>query len=129
MNELYGKVIEAPYLLIATPVYFMGPPGSLKAFIDRFQAVWARSAILGEFDPDSPERRSAHRLFAIIVGATEETTKMYRPTRSILKAFSNVIGFDYAGDIVAAGVDRPGDAADRPDLMDMAFTAGRDLVS
>jgi len=129
MNDIYEKVLDAPYLLIATPVYFMGPPGSLKAFIDRFQAVWARSAILGKFNPDSPERRSGHRVFAIIVGATEDKPDMYRPTRSIIKAFSNVIGFEYAGDIVAAGLDKADEAAERPALMEETFTAGRALVS
>ncbi len=129
MNDIYEKVLDAPYLLIATPVYFMGPPGSLKAFIDRFQAIWARSVLLGEFDPDSPERRSEHKVFAIIVGATEEKPNMYRPTRSIIKAFSNVIGFGYAGDIVAKGLDKAGEAAERDDLLEEAFAAGQTLVS
>ena len=129
MNDIYEQVLAAPYLLIATPVYFMGPPGSLKAFIDRFQAVWARSAMLGRFDPDSRERRSGHKVFAIIVGATDDNPAMYRPTRSILKAFSNVIGFEYAGDIIATGLDQPGDAAERHDLMKEAFEAGRAFVS
>jgi multimeric flavodoxin WrbA len=129
MNEIYERVLESPYLLIATPVYFMGPPGSLKAFVDRFQAVWARSALLGGFSPESAERRSGHRAFAIIVGATEENPAMYRPTRSILKALFNVIGFEYTGDIIATGLDKPGDAAKRHDLMEQAFAAGRTLVS
>jgi multimeric flavodoxin WrbA len=129
MNDLYDKVLQAHYLLIASPVYFMGPPGSLKAFIDRFQAVWARSAILGDFDPDSPERRSGHKAFAIIVEATEDNPSMYRPTRSILKAFLNVVGFEYSGDLIAAGLDKPGDAAKRDDLLKKAFAAGRSFVS
>ena len=129
MNDIYEKVLGTPYLLIATPVYFMGPPGSLKAFIDRFQAVWARSSLLGEFDPDSPKRRSEHRVFAIVVGATEENSNMYKPTRSIIKAFSNVIGFEYAGDIVATGLDKAGEAAERDDLMRKVFAAGQTLVS
>jgi multimeric flavodoxin WrbA len=129
MNDIYEQVLDAPYLLIATPVYFMGPPGPLKAFIDRFQAVWARSALLGEFDPNSPQRRSRHKVFAILAGATEAKPDMYRPTRSIIKAFSNVIGFEYAGDIVATGLDKAAEAAEREDLLEEAFTAGRDLVS
>jgi multimeric flavodoxin WrbA len=129
MNRLYERVLRASHLLVATPVYFMGPPGSLKAFIDRFQAVWARSAILGSFDSDEPERRSQHKAFAIIVGATEYKSSMYKPTLSILKAFFNVIGFEYAGDLVAAGLDKPGDAAKRDDLLKRAFEAGRSLVS
>jgi multimeric flavodoxin WrbA len=129
MNRLYEEVIRASHLLVATPVYFMGPPGSLKAFIDRFQAVWARSAVLGVFDPDDPERRLRHKAFAIIVGATENKSSMYRPTLSILRAFFNVTGFQYAGELVATGLDRPGDAAGRDDLLKKSFEAGQSLVS
>jgi multimeric flavodoxin WrbA len=129
MNEVYNEILQAPCLLIATPVYFMGPPGSLKSFIDRFQAVWARSAVLRAFNPDTPERRARHRCFAILVGATETNMRMYQPTRSILKAFANVIGFDYAGELVAAGLDKPGDAAMRKDLLKQAYEAGARFVA
>lgn len=128
MNEIYDRILSSSYLLVATPVYFMGPPGSLKAFIDRFQAVWARSALLKTFDPGDREWRATHKAFALIVGASPEGTGMYRPTRSILKAFFNVTGFSYGGDFVAAGPDRLGDAEKRGDLLEQAFEAGRNFV-
>ena len=129
MNEIYDRVVAAHYLLIATPVFFMGPPGSLKGFIDRFQAVWARSAILGTFDPDSEEHRRDHKAFAIIVGATDDDGKMYRPTISILKAFCNVTGFAYTGHMIATGLEKPDDASSRKELLEQAFAAGLTLVS
>jgi len=128
MNEIYGQVLESRYLLIASPVYFMGPPGSLKAFIDRFQAVWARAAVLGTFDPDSAERRAGHKAFAIITGATEDKPAMYRPTISIIKAFLNVTGFDYSGELIATGLDGPADALKRDDLLAQAREAGRQFA-
>ena len=129
MNEIYEEVLASKRLLIASPVYFMGPPGALKGFIDRFQAVWARSALLKTFDPDSEDRRLKHKGFAIIVGATSGDPGMYRPTRSIIKAFFNVTGFDYAGEIIADGLDRFDDAEKRQDLMKEAFEAGRAFAS
>jgi multimeric flavodoxin WrbA len=129
MNEMYDEILSARHLLIATPVYFMGPPGTLKSFIDRFQAVWARSALLKTFDPDSEARRRDHKAFAIIVGATAGRPDMYRPTLSIIKAFFNVAGFDYAGEVLATGLDRLGDVAKRQDLMSRIFEAGRDFIS
>lgn len=128
MNEIYGQVLESRYLLIASPVYFMGPPGSLKAFIDRFQAVWARSAILKTFDPDSVERRARHKAFAVITGATEDKPSMYRPTVSIIKAFLNVTGFEYSGELVATGLDGPADVLGREDLLAQAREAGRQFA-
>jgi len=129
MNEIYDEVLGSSLLLIATPVYFMGPPGSLKAFIDRFQAVWVRSAILKEFDPDSAERRAKHRAFALVTAATPDKPSMYRPAISILKAFCNVTGFSYTGDLIAGGLEGPDDAARREDLMRRAFVAGEDFVT
>jgi multimeric flavodoxin WrbA len=129
MNEIYDRVLAATHLVIATPVYFMGPPGSLKAFIDRFQAVWARSAILHTFDPGSPEWRAAHKAFTIYTCATKDDPKMYRPAVSIIKAFLNVTGFAYAGELIATGLEKPDDAGDREDLLKQAFTAGQTFVS
>jgi multimeric flavodoxin WrbA len=129
MNEIYDQVLAARFLLVATPVYFMGPPGSLKSFIDRFQAVWARTRILKTFDPDSLERRRAHKAFAIFVGAVRDKPNYYRPAVSIVRAFANVVGFDYAGEIVATGLESPDDAAKRSDLLAGAFAAGQDLVA
>jgi multimeric flavodoxin WrbA len=128
MNEVYDRLLAATHLVIATPVYFMGPPGSLKCFIDRFQAVWARSAILGTFDPDAPERRAAHKAFAIYTCGARDDSKMYRPAISIIKAFLNVTGFAYAGEIIATGLERPDDAGGREDLLKQAFTAGQTFV-
>ena len=124
MNEIYDLVLASRYLLVATPVYFMGPPGSLKSFIDRFQAVWARAAVLKRFDPDGRERREGHKAFAIYVGATTDKPNYYRPAVSIVKAFSNVIGFDYTGELIATGLDKPDDARSRDDLLKEAFSAG-----
>jgi multimeric flavodoxin WrbA len=125
MNEAYEEVLAATHILVATPVYFMGPPGSLKSFIDRFQAVWARFEILGEPRPDAAGRKG----FALVVGATPDEGKMYRPTLSIIKAFFNVTGFSYAGEIIATGLDEKIEAAERKDLLAGAFEAGREFVS
>jgi multimeric flavodoxin WrbA len=129
INSVYDQVLGARYLVVATPVYFMGPPGSLKCFIDRFQAVWARAKILKTFDPDSPERRAGHRMFAIYVGAVTDKPAYYRPAVSIIKAFANVIGTTYVGEIIATGLEGPGDAARRDDLLKQALEAGRAFIT
>lgn len=125
MNEAYEDVLGATHILVATPVYFMGPPGSLKSFIDRFQAVWARFEILKEPRPDASTRKG----FSIIVGATPEEGRMYRPTVSIIKAFLNVTGFTYSGELVATGLDEKVEAGEKKDLLAKAFEAGREFVS
>ena len=85
--------------------------------------------MLKTFDPDDKDRRASHKAFVIIAGATEEKPAMYRPTISIIKAFFNVTGFDYAGELVATGLDEPDDALGREDLLKQAREAGRHFVS
>ena len=73
--------------------------------------------------------RAAHKAFALVVGATDDKPGMYRPTLSIIKAFLNVTGFAYAGELIARGLDRPEDAAARADLLKEVREAGRAFVS
>jgi multimeric flavodoxin WrbA len=124
MDAIYDEVLAARRLVVATPVYFMGPPGSLKSFIDRFQAVWARSEILDTFDPASPDRRRDHKAFAIVTCGVKNDPGAYRPAVSIVKAFANVTGFDYAGELIATGLEHVDDASRRDDLLRQAFAAG-----
>ncbi len=126
MNEIYELVINSKWLLIASPVYFMGPPAPLKAFIDRFQAIWARARILNSFDPDDPERRGSHKAYAIVV-ASQSDPKMVKPTLSIIKAFVNVIGFSYAGELIATGLESKNDALHNKDILERAYSLGRNL--
>jgi multimeric flavodoxin WrbA len=129
MNEIYDRILAANRLLVATPVYFMGPPGSLKCFMDRFQAVWARANILKTFDPESDDRRKSHRAFAIFTGAVTDKPSYYRPAVSIVKAFLNVAGFEYSGEIIATGLEGPGDADGREDLLELAYSSGKTFVT
>jgi len=128
MNEIYELVINSKWLLIATPVYFMGPPAPLKAFIDRFQAVWARARILNSFDPDDPERRESHKAYAIVV-ASQSNPKMVKPALSIIKAFFNVTGFSYGGELIATGLESKNDALRNKDISERAYSLGRNLKS
>ena len=36
MNEIYPKIIESDVLVFGTPVYWYGPTGLMKCFMDRF---------------------------------------------------------------------------------------------
>ncbi len=42
---------NARLVILASPVYFLGPPGPLKLFMDRSQPLWARTYRLSEKRP------------------------------------------------------------------------------
>ncbi|MEE9200220.1 MAG: flavodoxin family protein, partial [Candidatus Brocadiales bacterium] len=46
MQEVYKKLLDADYVVVASPLYFLGVSAQLKALIDRCQALWARRFIL-----------------------------------------------------------------------------------
>jgi len=125
MSEILEEVRQASHLVVASPVYFMGPPASLKIFIDRFQPMWAWYNILGREKPDKKERKG----FIIITQATKEDTAMYRPTLSILRAFLSVTQFSQAGELIAQGLDEKDDARQDTTLLRQAFEAGKSFIT
>jgi multimeric flavodoxin WrbA len=46
MQAVYPQLLDSHYIVIASPLYFMGVSAQLKALIDRCQALWARRFIL-----------------------------------------------------------------------------------
>ena len=42
MQLMYQKLLEARYIVFASPIYFSGVSAQLKSFIDRCQALWSR---------------------------------------------------------------------------------------
>lgn len=52
MQEWYKKIDAADRIVIASPIYFNGFPGSLKIIFDRLQVYWA-SKVRGDHDKTS----------------------------------------------------------------------------
>ena len=42
MQKVYPQLDDADAVILATPIFFYGPPAQLKALIDRAQAPWNR---------------------------------------------------------------------------------------
>ncbi len=47
MRGYYDKLLTCDRMVIALPVFFLGPPAVAKAFIDRAQSLWIRKYDLG----------------------------------------------------------------------------------
>ena len=59
MDELDRLLDDADLLVLATPLFFAGPPSQLKAAFDRFQPRWSRRYLHGE---PPRAKRPAHLL-------------------------------------------------------------------
>ena len=114
---------SADVLLLASPVYFMGLPAPVKAIIDRLQALWWYREGGGQVATnEGPFRRGG----LILVAAGDGTT--FRPSRRVAMAALNTLGFEMRGELMAGGMEGPGDAGRRSDLLEDARVLGARLV-
>jgi len=123
MQSLYGKLLEADHVILASPMFFYGVTSQSKAVIDRCQALWVRKHVLGMGKEDKRERRG---LF-ISVGATRGT-KLFDGAVLTVKYFFDAIGVKYSGDLLVRGVDNKGQIKEHPAVLEDAFLLGQELV-
>ena len=124
MQGVYPRLLDSDYLIVATPVFFMGPSAQLKALIDRCQAIWARKYILKKTWDTSGKKG-----FLIATCALTKKEGVFAGAINTAKAFFHVLGFKYSGELVFSGLEEKGEIARRPEALCEAFNAGRDLVT
>ncbi len=124
MQDMYTKLLEADYLVVATPVFFMGVPAQLKAMIDRCQALWAKRFILKKpLRGDGKERRAF-----LLVSSGLKKKEVFAGAQQTVKAFFYILGYKYKGEVLAEGIDNIGDINKRKDLLKAALDMGKDIA-
>lgn len=92
MTPIYTAFSEADLLVLATPIHFSGPSSLIKAAIDRFQPYW--------FDRGSPH---PSMVMGLMCGGSEKPE--FRPTVSVFRAFSAMLGMRWLGHLEISGTD------------------------
>jgi multimeric flavodoxin WrbA len=123
MQALYKKLLEADYVIFASPMFFYGVTSQAKAIIDRCQALWVRRHVLGMGKEDKRERRGVF----ISVGATRGT-KLFDGAVLTVKYFFDAIGVKYSGDLLVRGIDNQAQIKEHPTALEDAFRLGQELV-
>jgi multimeric flavodoxin WrbA len=123
MQALYKKLLEADYVIFASPMFFYGVTSQAKAIIDRCQALWVRKHVLGMGKEDKRERRGVF----ISVGATRGT-KLFDGAVLTVKYFFDAIGVRYSGDLLVKGIDNQAQIKEHPTALEDAFRLGQQLV-
>ena len=123
MQSLYPKLLAADLLVLASPLFFMGPTAQIKAVIDRTQALWTGKYLLGA---DYSKGKRPRWGFLIGVGATKGE-KVFNPLQTIAKTWFRTLDAAESGDLLIAGVDEKGAIA-QGEYLAMATEAGYDLV-
>ncbi|HVP96399.1 flavodoxin family protein [Methanoregula sp.] len=122
MQQVYPKFREMDGLILATPVMTMGIPGTLKAFMDRFQvffmAKYHRHQSL--IPPDRKPARAG--LFICISGM--DIPEVFVGAKLTTRAFFDIIDCRYQDELLVNGMDTILDISTRPDLLDAAYRKG-----
>ena len=122
MDDIYPKLLEADRIIIASPMFFYGLTGQLKALIDRCQALWARKYVLKQASPNLI-RKGAF----IGVGATGGE-KLFEGSILTVKYFFRAIGVTYVDELLVRGVDKKGEIRGYPAALSDAFELGKRLA-
>ncbi len=123
MDTLYGKLLEADHVILASPIFFYGITSQAKAIVDRCQALWMRGHVLDMGKDDTRQRRGAF----ISVGATRGA-KLFDGAVLTVKYFFDAIGVKYSGDLLVRGMDNRGQIKEHPTALEDAFRLGQELV-
>jgi multimeric flavodoxin WrbA len=125
MTPIFEAIREADRIIVATPIYFMGPSAQLKAMIDRCQAFWSEKFLLKRPIPQGEHGRKGLLLMA---GGMKKNVGV-ECTEAICTAFFRTVSVHEHVTLSYMGVDEKGAINAHPTALDDAFRAGRELVA
>jgi len=117
MNPLYARIVESDVIVFGTPVYWYGPTALMKAFIDRFVYF------------NSPENHAKikGKPAVLVIPFEEESPE----TAALLVAFFQkcfqYLDMPLAAKLLVPGVTRKGEVAEKPEMLEEAFSLGKEL--
>ncbi|MHC4268052.1 MAG: flavodoxin family protein [Planctomycetota bacterium] len=125
MQLMHKKLLEADYLVFASPIYFGGVSAQLKSFIDRCQTLWSRKYILKKVLV-SPDKGSRPGYFISTAGS-KDYNKVFDGAIIIIKAIYNTLDIEYKGELLFKDMEKKGDIIKHPNALNMAYETGASL--
>ena len=125
MEKVYPKLLEADWIILASPIFFYGVTAWTKALIDRVQSLWVRKYRLKPAPGDQGRDRKG---FFVSVGATKGA-KLFDGAMLTVKYFFDALGLDFAGQLLFKGVEGKGDIRTHPTALREAFEVGKASVN
>lgn len=125
MQALYPQLEEADIIFMATPMFFYGMPSSIKALIDRCQALWSKRMLT-----KSPEKRKSYDSgcgYMVATGATKGAN-LFEGAHLVAKYFYDALDMSYEGSVCVNKVEGKGDIKNRPEELKAAFELGSQAV-
>lgn len=125
MQGLYGKIIDARKIILASPIYFYALSAQMKAFIDRCQALWARKQLLVQ---EKKWKVEADRQGFFLSVAATSGPKIFDGAKICVQYAYDAMGFHYADDLLVRGKDRRGEMKQDSEVLQRAAIFGRQIM-
>jgi len=123
---LYDKTLEADGIMLAAPIFFMNLNAHTKAFVDRFQSLWALRYVLGQ---PVPLPAGGERRRAVFLSAAGSPKTKFDCSLSVVRAFLATIDARLIGTVCINGIDDRGEVAEHPEMLGQAHALGVLLAS
>lgn len=125
MQNLYGKIIDADILVLASPIFFYSVSAQAKAFIDRCQAFWAQKYLLKQ--PVAPGKEMRKGVFISVGGSKGE--KVFDGALMTMKYFFDAVDMVFYKSLLYRGIDEKGEILRHPTAMAEAYGLGKEMAS
>jgi len=118
MCNIYPKIIQSDVIIFGTPVYWYGPTGLMKIFIDRFVYF------------NSPENREKIRSKSAVIAVPfeEENPEMARLVVEFFEKSLAYLEVKLVGKVIVPGVSGKGDILQKAERLREAYELGQSLA-
>jgi multimeric flavodoxin WrbA len=123
-QSVFDHLLECDGLMLASPIFFYAVSAHTKIFMDRCQSLWVRKYWIEKstLGPRQPKRKA---LF-ISVGATRGK-KLFDGVLLTMRYFLDPLDMELWRALTFRGLDLEGDAAQHPEYLVEAYTAGQEI--
>lgn len=116
MEELVTKMKNSDVLVLGTPVYWWGPTGQFKAFLDRWYGVHDQGIF--------KEKETV-----LVIPLEDTTESSYNPILNMFKGIMDYLHMNHVATVLAPGVLEKGAVRDHQEFIDNAREIGTKLAS
>jgi len=124
MQNLYGKIVEAEILALASPVFFYSVSAQAKAFIDRCQAFWSKKYLLKQ--PIAPGKGPRKGVFISVGGSQGE--KVFDGALMTMRYFFDSVDMIFYKSLLYRGIDEKGEIVRHPTALAEAYGLGKEMA-
>jgi len=123
MTPLYGKILLADGLIIASPIHFGTVSAQLKMMIDRLQCLWIAKYRLKKKLAGPAAKRGA---FICVAG--EANKEYFESAKKVVRMVFATINVKYTDELFVGGLnDLPADSPEKKTAAERAFRLGASL--